>query len=80
MGCMAKAKRYFYLLDNVDEEKRDIIEKGLKAIDSVTGVHVELTERVLEVSSTIKPDTHVQMACEVAGTIVRTKLKKRYVH
>ncbi len=76
---MAKAKQYFYLVDNLNEEKKTIIEKGLKALDSITGVHVDMGQSVVEVSATEKPDTHVQMACDVAGTIIRTKLKKRQV-
>ena len=74
---MAKAKRYFYLVDNLDATKADVISRGLKALTTVTGVSVNLGQGIVEVVATVNPDEHVKMACDVAGTVMRTKLKKR---
>lgn len=76
---MAKAKRYFYLIDNLDDQKSDIISRGLKAVSSITGVNVDIGQGMVEVVANSNPDTHVNMACDVAGTVMRTKLKKRQI-
>ena len=77
---MAKAKRHYYLVDDLDSENGEIISRGLKAVTSISGVTINLNQGVIEVVSTINPDTHVRMACDVAGTAIRTKLKKKHLH
>ncbi len=77
---MAKPKRHFYLVDNLNGHRAEMIRKGLKAVSTISGVTVDVGQGVIEVVSTVKPDTHVQMACDLAGTIIRTKLKKRQLH
>ena len=73
---MAKAKRYYYLVDSLDSQRGEVISKGLKAISSIEGVKIDLSQGIVEVLATAKPDTNVQIACEVAGTVIRSKIKK----
>ena len=77
---MPKSKRFYYLVDNLDPQRGDLIAKGLKAISSVEGVGIDLTQGVLEVVANRNPDAHVQVACDVAGTVLRTKIKKKSLY
>lgn len=77
---MAKPKRYFYLVDNLDVGKGDMISRGLKAVSTIDSVGVDLGQGIVDVISKSNPDEHVRIACEVAGTVIRTKLKKRQVN
>ena len=74
---MPKPKWHYYLIDNLDAARGDIISRGLKAISSVQGVKIDIAQGVVEVLSTQKPDEHIQIACKVAGTTLRTKIKRR---
>lgn len=74
---MARAKRHYYLIDNLTAARAETITRGLKAITSVTGVHVNMTEKLLEVISARNPDEHVRVACNVAGAVLRTKVKRK---
>ena len=76
---MAKPKRHFYLVDNLDVGKGDMISRGLKAISTIDSVGIDIGQGVVDVISKTNPDEHVRIACEVAGTVIRTKLKKRQV-
>lgn len=77
---MAKLKRHFYLVDNLDAQKGAMISRGLKAVSTIESVGVDLAQGIVNVSSSSNPDAHVQMACDVAGTVIRTKLKKKQVN
>ncbi len=74
---MSKAKRYYYLVDDLNPHKGDVIARGLKAISTIDAVNVDLTQGVVEVVATRNPDINIQTACEVAGTVLRTKIKKK---
>ena len=74
---MPKPKRYYYLVDNLNPQRGDLIARGLKEITSIDAVNVDLTQGLIEVVASRSPDTNVEAACEVAGTILRTKIKKK---
>ncbi len=76
---MPKPKRYYYLVDDLNEHKGDVIARGLKAISSVEAVTIDLGQGLLEVLASKNPDMNVQTACDVAGTVLRTKIKKRHL-
>ena len=77
---MPKSKRYYYLVDDMDPRKGDVIARGLKAISTVDGVNIDLTQGIVEVVASKNPDINVQTACEVAGTVLRTKIKKKQLY
>ncbi len=77
---MAKAKRYYYLVDNLDSQRGEVISKGLKAISTIEGVNVDVSQGIVEVLATAKPDTNVQVACDMAGTVIRSKIKKKQLY
>ena len=77
---MPKSKRYYYLVDDLDPRKGDLIARGLKAISTIDAVNVDLVQGVVEVVATRNPDINIQTACEVAGTVLRTKIKKKQLY
>lgn len=77
---MPKPKRYYYLVDLLDSRTGDIIARGLKEISTIEAVKVDLTQRVVEVVASRNPDINVQAACDLAGTVLRTKIKKKQLH
>jgi hypothetical protein len=77
---MPKAKRFYYLVDNLNPQKAEIIAKGLKAVDSIEAVNVDLRQGIVEVVALRNPDLNVTAACDVAGTILRTKIKKKQLY
>ena len=77
---MPKAKRFYYLVDNLNPQRGEIIAKGLKAVDSIEAVNVDLSQGIIEVVALRNPDLNVSAACDVAGTVLRTKIKKKQLH
>lgn len=77
---MPKPKRYYYLVDNLNPQRGDLIARGLKAISSVDAVNVDLTQGIVEVVASRNPDSNVETACDVAGTVLRTKIKKKQLY
>jgi hypothetical protein len=77
---MSKAKRFYYLVDDLDPQKGDVIARGLKAITTIDAVNVDLVQGVVEIVATKSPDINIQTACEVAGAVLRTKIKKKQLY
>ena len=77
---MEKPKQHFYLIDNLDTARADMISRGLKAVSSIESVGVDVGQGIVNVVSKGNPDEHVRVACDVAGTVIRTNLKKRQGH
>ena len=77
---MAKAKKHFYLVDNLDTTTGDTISRGLRSVSTITGVTIDSGQGVVEVVATTNPDAHVKMACDVAGAAIRMKMKKRHLY
>ena len=78
--AMPKPKRYYYLVDDLDLHKGDVIARGLKAISTIDAVNVDLVQGVVEVVATKSPDANMETACQVAGTVLRTKIKKKQLY
>ena len=77
---MPKPKRYYYLVDQLDPSRGDLIARGLNAVTSVDAVNVDLKQCIIEVVASRDPEHNVRAACEVAGTIFRTPLKKKHLY
>ena len=77
---MSKAKHYYYLVDDMDPQSGDIIARGLKVITAIEAVNIDLAQGIVEVIALRNPDTNVKTACEVAGTVLRTKIKKNQLY
>ncbi len=77
---MPKSKHFYYLVDNLNPQRADIIVMGLKAVDSIEAVNVDLSQGIVEVVALRNPDPNVSAACDVAGTVLRTKIKKKQLY
>ena len=77
---MPKLKRYYYLVDDLDPQKGDVIARGLKAISTIEAVNVDLVQGVVEVVASKSPDANMEAACQVSGTVLRTKIKKKQLY
>ena len=77
---MAKTKRYYYLVDDLNPRKGEVIANGLKAISTIEAVNIDIAQGIVEVVATKNPDVNVETACEVAGTVLRTKMKKKQLY
>ena len=76
---MAKAKRFLYLIDDLTPEKADLMTRGLESLSIIKGVKINMNQNVLEVLALRNPDANVETACNLAGTVLRTKMKKRHL-
>ena len=76
---MAKTKRYHYLVDGLTQSAGEVISKGLEAVESIEAVRIDVGRGMLEVVSSHTPDANVEMACNLAGAVIRTKLKKKHL-
>ena len=74
---MAKAKRYFYLVDNLTPKNGAILKRGLQTVSIITGVGVDVRKGVIEVTATKNPEVNVRAACNDAGAPLRRKIKKK---
>jgi hypothetical protein len=74
---MAKAKRFSYIVDDLTPEKAETIARGLDALTFVKSLKIDIKQSLLEVVSLKNPDSNVEMACRLSGTILRAKVKKR---
>jgi hypothetical protein len=76
---MAKMKRYHYLIDGLTQSAGSVISKGLEAVESIEAVNIDISRGMIEVVSSHTPDANVEMACSLAGAVIRTKLKKKHL-
>ena len=74
---MGKINRYFYLVDKLDNEKSTIIQKSLKLIPEIQSVSISPKQGLLDIYAKRDVEDQVKLACDVAGTIFRTRIKKK---
>jgi hypothetical protein len=77
---MPKPKRYYYLVDELDPRNGDVIARGLKEISTIEAVNVDLVQGVVEVVASKNPDVNIETACQIAGAVLRTKIKKKQLY
>ena len=76
---MAKAKRFAYIVDGLTPANAEAIARGLDALTIIQSLKIDIRQNLLEVTATRNPDANVEMACEMSGTVMRAKLKKRHL-
>ena len=77
---MPKSKKFYYLVDDLNPRNGEVIANGLKAISTIEAVNIDIAQGVVEVIATKNPDLNMQAACDVAGTVLRTKIKKNQLY
>ena len=71
------ARAFFYLIDGLTSEKAVRLKRALEQVTDIIGVIVRPSHGVLEVQSNRDVEDEVKMACSLAGTSFRVRIKKR---
>ena len=76
---MARSTKQYFILDKLDRESGDIMKKSLTALPEVNGFRYDLQKGMIEVDAGRDVEDQVKLACDVAGTIFRIRVKKNQV-
>ena len=74
---MAKVRSFYYLVDRLDRNIAADIRSALDTISGIASINMRLNENIIEVHSQRDVEEQLTMACIVAGTTYRTKVKKK---
>jgi uncharacterized alpha/beta hydrolase family protein len=77
MHLMPRFNTFYYLVDRLDSENAPVIRKSLKIVPEVNAVEVSPQQGLIEVQAKRDIEPQVKMACEVAGALFRTRVKKK---
>ena len=74
---MAKLKSHKFIIDNLSEERAEKIKKALQEISKIKSITINIGEGTVELLSAKDHEEDVKLACEIAGAVLRIKIKKR---
>ncbi len=77
IAAMARVKPFFYLIDGLNREKGEQIRHSLKALTEIEDARFSVDQGVIEVLAQKDMEEQVRLACNVANTVFRTKVKKK---
>lgn len=76
---MARSKKQYFILDKLDKESGEMMRKSLTALPEVNSCRYDLQKGLIEVDAVKDMEAQVKLACDVAGTIFRIKVKKAHI-
>lgn len=74
---MPKEKTYYYLIDKLNASNTDTFKKALQTVDSIKSITIRPNEGMVELVSTRNPEDSVKIACDIAQTQFRVRIKRR---
>ena len=74
---MGKAKQFYYVVDKLNKDSAETIRASLNVVPEIEKVFVSVTDGVIEVYAKKNVEKQVEMACDVAGALFRTSVKKK---
>ncbi len=74
---MARTKTYYYLIDKLTSKNADAFKRALQTVDSIKSITIRPNEGMVELISTRNPEDSVKIACDIAGTQFRVRVKGR---
>ncbi len=74
---MARTKTYYYLIDNLTPEKGEVMKRAMQTNSSIESITLRPREGIVEVIATRDVEDSVKIACDIAGTHFRIKMKKK---
>lgn len=74
---MPRTKTYYYLIDNLTPETGEVMKRALQPTSSIESITLRIREGLLEVIAERDVEDVVKIACDIAGTRFRIKVKKR---
>jgi hypothetical protein len=75
--AMFKPKTYYYLVDKLNPATAETLKKAMTAVSGVSGVGVRIRDGIVEIAASRDVETELRMACDIAGTVLRTKVSGR---
>ena len=74
---MARTKTYYYIIDKLNNSNAGTFKKALQTVDSIKSITIRPNESMVELISTRNPEDSVKIACDIAGTQFRVRVKSR---
>lgn len=74
---MGKGTVQYYLLDNLTKQNASLLQSSLKIVPDISSAVADVAKGLLQVQARTDVEEQVKLACDVAGILYRTKLKKR---
>jgi len=74
---MARTKTYYYLIDNMTQDKSVIMKRALQTVSSIHSITLHPSEGLIEVIAERDVEDSIKIACEIAETNFRIRVKKR---
>ncbi|MFO7850518.1 MAG: hypothetical protein R6V67_11205 [Spirochaetia bacterium] len=72
-----REKTFFYLVDKLSEENSSALKAALRSVPGIESITVRPGEGMVEIIAPRKMDDEVRVACDAAGLLFRTRVKKR---
>jgi hypothetical protein len=73
---MARNKSYFFIIDNLTSQKALLLKRGLLEISAISDVKLDVHSGLIEVVASKRVGDAVQTACDLAGLMLRTQVKR----
>ena len=73
---MARNKSYFFIFDNLTSQKALLLKRGLLEISAINDVKLDIRSGLIEVLASKRIEDVVQTACDLAGLMLRTQVKR----
>ncbi len=74
---MPKLNTFYYIVDRLSKENAGTLQQSLEIIPEIKEVRISPQQGLIEVTSARDAEAQVRLACDVTGTIFRTKVKKK---
>ena len=74
---MAKAKSYYFLIDNLNDDAGFKVRKALNSVSGIEEILWNLRSGVLEIKAVRPVRTEVEMALSIAKLVLRRELTKK---
>ncbi|HDQ14133.1 MAG TPA: hypothetical protein ENN41_04880 [Sediminispirochaeta sp.] len=73
---MARHKTFYYLVDNMNPERVETMKKALRTVPDIESITIKTSQGMVEIIASRDVEDSLKIACDVAGTTFRTKVKK----
>ncbi|MFP4178662.1 MAG: hypothetical protein ACLFSA_01280 [Spirochaetaceae bacterium] len=72
-----REKTFFYLVDRLSGDNSSALKAALLSVPGIESITVRPDEGMVEIIAPRKMDDEVRVACDAAGLLFRTRVKRR---
>ncbi|MFP4266497.1 MAG: hypothetical protein ACLFNZ_07945 [Spirochaetaceae bacterium] len=72
-----REKTFFYLVDRLSGDNSSALKAALRSVPGIESITVRPDEGMVEIIAPRKMDDEVRVACDAAGLLFRTRVKRR---